>query len=167
MPKLLQRNIEIENRYARDFLKNDEILIATNGCFDLLHYGHVYFLNKIKEIVSGSGLKFHLSVGLNSDESVRRLKGPNRPIIDQITRMNMLYSLKAVNSVWIFNEEDCSEFLDKSKPTFYFKAGNYSLDTLNKKELAVLEKHNTQIRFIPCLEGFSTTKLIDKIKNLS
>jgi rfaE bifunctional protein nucleotidyltransferase chain/domain len=134
------------------------VISATNGCFDVLHIGHVRLLNRAK--LSGD----FLVVGINSDEAVRKLKGPSRPFNNEQDRSEVLQSLRCVDIVTIFNSDTCEEFLEILRPTHYWKSTDYSLDTLNQKEKTVLNKCLTQIHFYPFQQGHSSSKLIASMK---
>lgn len=132
-------------------------VVATNGCFDILHAGHISLLNAAR--AQGTDLV----VGLNSDTSVRNLKGEGRPIHKQGERKIVLEALRSVSHVHIFDEDDCTRFLIASRPDVYIKAGDYSLETLNPKEREVLEKLGTRIVFATYLTGLSTSEAIRKL----
>lgn len=132
-------------------------LSITNGCFDLIHAGHVHYLT---EAVS---LADEMLILINSDESVKKLKGVTRPIINENDRAYIVSNLKPVSKVVIFNNTNCSNELEALCPDVYFKAGDYSLDSINKDEYNALLKCNTQIIFMPFVSNLSTTKIIEKI----
>lgn len=132
-------------------------LVVTNGCFDLLHVGHVSYLNKAKEL----GDVF--IVGINGDESVRKLKGKNRPINNQNDRAYVLASLASVDFVIIFEEERAANFLRLTEPDIYVKAGDYTIESLYPTEKEILERNKIQIIFLPFVEGKSTTKILESL----
>ncbi len=134
-----------------------EILVMTNGCFDLLHSGHLYFLQKARQ------LGHRLLVAVNSDASVRALKGPKRPVQNETERAFALAALACVDHLVIFNEPNLAAEIKALEPDIYTKAGDYSLDRLHAGERAALEAGGTKIEFLPFLDGFSTTSLIQKI----
>src|SRR5438045_6348367 len=138
----------------RNFRATHNNLVVTNGCFDILHRGHVSFLRDAR--ANGSCLL----VGINSDAAVQALKGPTRPINNELARAEVLDALRCVNGVYIF--DSCVSFLDLAKPDVYCKAGDYSIETLNKSELNILQKHGSKIVFTPFVDGYSTTKIIQK-----
>jgi glycerol-3-phosphate cytidylyltransferase len=140
----------------RESFPKDKTLVVTNGCFDILHAGHVQFLTDAKKLGDV------LLVGVNSDDSVRELKGPTRPINNQEARSNVVDALKAVDYTFVFG--DTPDFLDFARPNVYTKAGDYTLDTLNKREVGVLRKRNAKIVLVGFLDGYSTTGIINKIK---
>jgi rfaE bifunctional protein nucleotidyltransferase chain/domain len=133
------------------------IVVATNGCFDILHAGHISFL---KEAAS---LGTHLVVGLNGDQSVRNLKGEGRPIHSQNNRKTVLESIRYVSHVHIFDEDDCARFLIASKPNIYVKAGDYTIETLNPKERDILKELGTKIVFAKYIDGLSTTEAVRRL----
>ncbi len=133
-------------------------LVVTNGCFDILHRGHAQYLWESRNFGSA------LAVLINSDASVQELKGPERPIIDEFNRAYMLAALESVDCVIVFNQAVCAAELAALAPDVYVKGGDYTIDKLNKEERAVLENAGAEFRFIPFVEGFSSTTIISKIK---
>lgn len=131
-------------------------VVATNGCFDILHVGHVRYLQKSKSFGD------ILVVGLNSDISVKILKGETRPINPQEDRAEVLCALACVDYVVMFDEKSPVDLLDLIKPDIYTKGGDYTLETL--PEADVILKNNGKVEFINFVEGKSTTKIIDKMK---
>jgi D-glycero-beta-D-manno-heptose 1-phosphate adenylyltransferase len=140
----------------REAFPKDKTLVVTNGCFDILHAGHVQFLTDAKTLGDS------LLVGVNSDESVRELKGPTRPVNPQQARAKVVDALKAVDATFVF--DSTTSFLDLARPNVYTKAGDYTLETLDKHEVAVLRKRNAKIVLVGFLDGYSTTGIINKIK---
>lgn len=132
-------------------------LVVTNGCFDLLHVGHVRYLS------SAQAAGDLLLVGLNGDLSVRELKGPDRPLNPESDRALLLAALQFVDAVCIFPEKRATHFLQTAKPDVYIKGGDYTLDTLDKDERHAVESAGGCIQFIPFVSGRSTTNLIHKI----
>src|SRR5213593_4521549 len=126
-------------------------LVATNGCFDLLHVGHVRYLQAAR--VLGDAL----AVGLNGDESVRALKGDSRPLNPERDRAEVLAALSSVDYVAIFTEVRATHFLERIRPAIYVKGGDYTPESLNAEEGAVLERIGCEIRIIPFERGYSTT----------
>jgi D-sedoheptulose 7-phosphate isomerase len=131
------------------------VIVTTNGCFDLLHAGHVRFLQEAK------ALGDILIVGLNSDASVRRIKGSGRPILPEAERAAMLMALKPVDHVLIFDELLPNDFLAAVRPAVHCKAGDYSSEAL--PEADVVRRHGGEIRILPFVTGYSTSKMIDRI----
>ena len=137
-------------------------LVATNGCFDLLHVGHVRYLQAAR------ALGDLLAVGLNADRSVRELKGGGRPITTESDRAEVLAALECVDLVTVFPEMRATRFLAAARPAIYVKGGDYRSDTLNEEERAALKKIGAEIRLIPFEAGYSTSRLIEEIcKNSS
>lgn len=140
-----------------DILRRSGKKIAfTNGCFDILHAGHVRYLNKAKELADV------LIIGLNADESVRELKGPSRPINTELDRAEVIEGLRVVDAVVVFKEKTAVEIIRKIKPDIYIKGGDYNLETLPENE--IIKKIGGKVVFIDLVEGRSTTSIIDKVK---
>jgi rfaE bifunctional protein nucleotidyltransferase chain/domain len=135
-------------------------LVVTNGCFDLLHVGHVTYLETARH--HGDALL----VGLNGDESVRQLKGPGRPIAPENDRAAVLGALESVDGVCIFAELTATRFLAAAQPDVYVKGGDYTLDTINQEERRVVERAGGSIVIIPFVPGNSTTAMLKKISQL-
>ena len=135
-------------------------LVLTNGCFDLLHAGHLYLLEK------ASTLADELWVAVNSDCSVRALKGPERPLQGERERAYALLCLEFVDVVLLFDGERLDKEIRTLAPDAYVKGGDYSLDTIDQDERAALEQVGSEIHFVPFVEGFGTTDLIRRIKGL-
>jgi rfaE bifunctional protein nucleotidyltransferase chain/domain len=135
-----------------------EKIVATNGCFDILHAGHVSYLELARELGD------ILVVGVNDDETVRDLKGQGRPINHLEDRVKVLSSIRYVDLVVIFHEISASRFLEAIKPVVYVKGGDYSLDDLPECEQRVLEENVSDIQILPELTGRSTTNIIQRIK---
>ena len=133
-------------------------LTVTNGCFDLLHRGHAEYL------AQAAKLGDKLLVLVNSDASVKILKGDSRPLNCELDRAFLLVSLKAVDKAVIFPTSRCDAELDALAPDIYVKAGDYTLEKLDPAERAALEKHHTKIVFMPFVPGHSTTSLVEKMK---
>jgi rfaE bifunctional protein nucleotidyltransferase chain/domain len=136
-------------------------LVLTNGVFDLLHPGHTSYLEKARKLAGRNGALF---VALNSDRSVKALKGPLRPILDERCRAYNLAQLRAVDGVVIFRRPRLTREIRALKPDIYVKAGDYTLATLDSEERTALESVGAKIMFLPFLRGFSTTALIARIK---
>lgn len=132
-------------------------LVVTNGCFDLLHPGHVSCLAAAR--AEGDALM----VGVNGDAAVRFLKGTGRPIVQAVDRALMLAALQSVDGVCIFTEIRAMTFLEEVQPDIYVKGGDYTLETLDQEERRVVEKHGGRIVLLPFIPGQSTTELVQKI----
>ena len=133
-------------------------VVLTNGVFDLLHTGHLYYLEKAR------GFGDALFIALNGDASVRQLKGPFRPVQAEEHRAYALAATWFVDGIVVFQNKRLTAEILALKPDVYCKAGDYTLEKLDPDERAALEKCGTEIRFLPFLPGFSTTNLIAKIK---
>lgn len=132
-------------------------VVCTNGCFDILHVGHVRYLQKTKSFADYS------IVLLNSDKSVRSIKGPTRPINNENDRAEILSALSCVDYVVLFDEDSPKNLLDEIKPDVYTKGADYSMETLPEADIMI--KNNTRVEFISFVEGKSTTNTIEKMKN--
>ena len=134
-------------------------LVVTNGCFDLVHRGHASYL------LEAAKLGDELLVLINSDASVKALKGDSRPIVSEADRAYLLAALESVSRVVIFNSSRCDRELAALQPDIYAKAGDYTIETLDAGERAALLDGNTQIVFMPFVSGFSTTNIVEKISS--
>jgi rfaE bifunctional protein nucleotidyltransferase chain/domain len=133
---------------------------VTNGCFDILHLGHVRYLETARRLGDA------LAVGVNGDESVRSLKGEGRPLNNERDRAEVLAALRAVDYVAVFSEVRATQFLERVRPAIYVKGGDYKPETLNAEERTVLEKIGAQISIIPFETGYSTTGLIERMHGM-
>lgn len=131
-------------------------VVTTNGCFDILHVGHVRYLEKTKTFGD------YLIVLLNSDKSVKSIKGPSRPVNNEMDRAEILSALRCVDYVVLFDEDSPRNLLDEMKPDVYTKGADYTLETL--PEADIMKKNGTRVEFIDFVEGKSTTKTIEKMK---
>lgn len=134
--------------------RSGEKIVFTNGCFDILHIGHVDYLNR------AGALGTKLIVGLNSDDSVRRLKGEKRPVNGQRERALMLAALRCVDAVVIFDEDTPEELVKKIEPDYLVKGGDYAIEDIAGRNYA------KEVLTIPLTEGYSTTSMIEKIKEM-
>ena len=134
-------------------------LVFTNGCFDLIHVGHVRYL------AAARALGDVLVVGINGDASVGTLKGPNRPINNERDRAEVLAALESVDLVTIFPDVRATRLLAMVRPAVYVKGGDYTPDTLNEEERAVLDEVGAEIRIIPFEPGYSTSRIIQRLGN--
>jgi rfaE bifunctional protein nucleotidyltransferase chain/domain len=135
-------------------------LVVTNGCFDILHLGHVTYLEEARLLGDG------LLIGLNSDAAVNALKGPNRPVNAENDRAAVLASLASVDGVCIFTDRAATKFLSIAKPDIYVKGGDYTIDTINQEERRVVEAAGGKVMILPVVPGKSTTGLLEKIAKL-
>ena len=138
-------------------LFNKEKIVFTNGCFDILHPGHIHILDQAKSYGD------MLIVGLNSDNSIKRLKGPSRPKVSQNDRLKILSSIKFVDYVVLFEEETPLKLIEKIKPNFLVKGGDYILEDIVGREF--VENNGGQVKIVKLLEGHSSSSLIDKFEN--
>jgi len=136
-------------------------VVWTNGCFDLLHPGHIYSLKLAKQ--QGD----ILIIGLDSDQSVKKLKDPSRPIIPEKHRAESLASLEFVDHIILFNFNQAKNIIRELKPHVYVKSGNYTIDSINQEERKIIESSGGKIYLPKGLPGFSTTEIIKKIKGKS
>jgi D-beta-D-heptose 7-phosphate kinase/D-beta-D-heptose 1-phosphate adenosyltransferase len=130
-------------------------IVFTNGCFDLLHLGHVRYLREAKKLGD------ILMVGLNSDASVRRLKGRERPYVSEMERAEILASLECVDYVTIFSESRPDNLIDLIRPDFHVKGGDYKASQLPEKKL--VQRLGGKVVVIPPIEGRSTTNIVERI----
>lgn len=135
-------------------------LVVTNGCFDLLHVGHVSYLESARNLGDA------LLVGVNGDDSARQLKGEGRPVNSEADRAAVLAALASVDGVCIFAEKTAVKFLATAQPDIYVKGGDYTPDTLNQDERRAVESAGGKIVIIPFVPGKSTTALLEKISRL-
>jgi len=135
-------------------------LVVTNGCFDILHLGHVSYLESARNLGDA------LLVGVNGDEAARQLKGAGRPVNSEADRAAVLAALASVDGVCIFAEKTAVKFLSAAQPDIYAKGGDYTLDTLNQDERRAVESAGGKIVIIPLVPGKSTTALLEKISRL-
>ena len=134
-------------------------IVFTNGCFDLLHAGHVRYLARARSFGDC------LVLGLNTDASVRRLKGPSRPINREEDRAEVVGALRSVDYVVLFGEETAEALIAEVRPTVYVKGGDYTLETL--PEAKIIQSYGGRVEFIALVAGRSTTNVIEKIKGES
>jgi len=133
-------------------------LVFTNGCFDLLHAGHVRYLQQARELGDA------LAVGLNSDRSVRELKGEGRPINRQDDRAEVLAALGCVDYVVIFDGKRATDVLRTVRPHIYAKGGDYTPDSLDPEERAALAEAGSGIKILPLVPGRSTTSVVKRLR---
>jgi rfaE bifunctional protein nucleotidyltransferase chain/domain len=133
-------------------------VVATNGCFDLLHVGHVRFLQEAR--AQGD----LLVVGVNGDSSVRELKGEGRPVNPEGDRAEVVAGIAGVDAVLIFSEKRATRFLDAVRPDIYVKGGDYQAEQLDQDELAAVKKGGGIVKVLPLIPGRSTTAVLQKLK---
>ena len=133
-------------------------VVLTNGCFDILHYGHIQFLQSAKFKPETC----RLVVGVNSDRSVKQLKGPTRPINSENHRLAVIASLECVDYCLIFNETRCDKLLRTIKPDLWVKGGDYTVATLDADEVAAAKAIKAEIKILPYEPGISTTSILSR-----
>ena len=146
--------------WRKAFRASGKKLVVTNGCFDLLHLGHVTYLENARN--QGDALL----IGVNSDSSVKELKGPERPVNTEFDRAAVLAALESVDGVCIFTDRTATRFLKAAEPDIYIKGGDYTLETLNRDERTAVEEGGGKILIVPIVPGKSTTSLLQKIARL-
>jgi D-glycero-beta-D-manno-heptose 1-phosphate adenylyltransferase len=139
--------------------KSGRRVVVTNGCFDLLHPGHVTYLEAARNLGDA------LLIGLNSDASVRELKGPGRPLNPEQDRAAVVAALESVSGLCLFHERTATRFLAAAQPDIYVKGGDYTLETLNQDERRTVESAGGRIVIMPLVPGSSTTALLQRIGN--
>ncbi len=140
--------------FCRTAREQGKRIVTTNGCFDILHVGHIRSLQQSRSFGD------ILIVGLNSDESVKRLKGPSRPINSQDDRAEMLLALSSVDAVYIFDQDTPLEFLHLVRPDVHTKGADYKKENL--AETPVVESYGGRIELLPLVSGRSTTNVVEK-----
>lgn len=143
-------------KFCEVLRKGGQKVVFTNGCFDLLHAGHVTYLEAAR------ALGDVLVLGLNTDASVRENKGPTRPINNEIDRARVVGALKAVDYVVLFGEKTAETIIAKVRPDIYVKGGDYTLDTL--PEAKIVQSYGGRVEFIDMVAGRSTTNVIERIQ---
>jgi rfaE bifunctional protein nucleotidyltransferase chain/domain len=138
--------------------KADQKVVFTNGCFDILHYGHVHYLAQAR----AQGDK--LVVGLNSKASVSRLKGPNRPINDDETRQYLLASLQFVDAVVVFDEDTPRNLISLIEPDILVKGGDYTIETIVGAEIVL--NNGGEVKCLDFVQGYSTTSIEEKLSGM-
>ena len=150
LAELTRRSTEIRQAGRR--------LVLTNGCFDLLHSGHVRYLQQ------AHALGDCLAVAVNGDDSVRALKGPGRPLNPAQDRAEVLAALESVDFVTIFTELRATQVIEALRPAIYVKGGDYTIESLDPNETAALKKVGAEIKTLPLLPGKSTSALIERMR---
>ncbi len=146
--------------WRRQFRATGKKLVVTNGCFDLLHLGHVTYLETARNFGDA------LLLGVNGDDAVRGLKGPGRPVNSESDRAAVLAALQSVDGVCIFADTRATKFLAAAQPDIYVKGGDYTLETLDQNERRAVESAGGRIVLVPFVPGKSTTGLLQKISRL-
>jgi len=143
---------------VKDLKKQGKKIVWTNGCFDIIHIGHIRYLSAAKKLGD------ILIVGLNSDSSVKKLKGESRPIIKENERAEILSALEMIDYIFIFPETHVDKYIRELQPDIFAKGGDYSLETLDKEEVNAIKECGGKIELIKKVEDKSTSKLIEVIK---
>ena len=151
--KKLEEMIEIR----ADLKKSGKIVIWTNGCYDLMHAGHIDCFRRAKKLGD------ILIVGVNSDESVRSLKGAGRPLHNQNRRAFLLSELRSIDYLLICTDKDMTKYLEILQPDIYVKGGDYTIDTINQEERRLVEEYGGKVEIVPSIHDLPTTELVDKL----
>lgn len=139
----------------REWRKAGDLIVFTNGCFDLLHYGHLHYLAAARDLAQ------RLVIGLNSAASVSRLKGPNRPINDELTRTHLLAALQIVDAIIVFEEDTPLDLIQLVQPDFLVKGGDWKPEQIVGSDLVLAR--GGQVLSLPFVTGYSTTNIEQKI----
>jgi D-beta-D-heptose 7-phosphate kinase/D-beta-D-heptose 1-phosphate adenosyltransferase len=156
VPGKLQSLAELERLIAAEKARGKKI-VFTNGCFDILHRGHLHLLRAAK------ALGDLLIVAVNSDDSIKQIKGPTRPVISQGGRAELIEALEMVDYVVLFDETDPCRLLAALKPDILVKGGDYGRDAVLGADL--VERNGGKVAVIPFLQGFSSTEIIERARN--
>jgi glycerol-3-phosphate cytidylyltransferase len=143
-------------KYLAPLRAQGKTLVTTNGCFDIVHSGHVLYLT---EAAARGDL---LVVGVNADETVRRLKGNGRPVRTEDDRVRVVAALGMVDGAFVFREDDPRAFLEILRPDIHVKGGDYTEDIVERE---IVERHGGRIAIVSYIDGFSTTSLVRKIRS--
>src|ERR1035437_2563810 len=146
--------------WRKTFRASGKKLVVTNGCFDILHLGHVTYLATARTFGDV------LLIGVNSDAAVRGLKGAGHPVNSETDRASVLAALQNVDGVCIFTDTTATKFLAAAEPDIYVKGGDYTLETLNQHERDAVESAGGKIILVPLVPGKSTPSLLKKISRL-
>ena len=152
------RTLDWLRAHCKTAYREGRVVAMASGCFDVLHPGHIMYLQAAREMGD------ELIVALNSDASVQALKGPTRPLSTERNRALVLSALECVNHVLIFGEERVTQTLEELRPCVWVKGGDYTLESLHAGERARAESLGISIRFVPTVEGFSTSGIIKRLQ---
>jgi D-beta-D-heptose 7-phosphate kinase/D-beta-D-heptose 1-phosphate adenosyltransferase len=158
VPKYVQQNGQLVE-ILKDLRKQGKKIVFTNGCFDIIHKGHIALLNKARE--AGDVL----IVGVNNDNSIRKLKGPERPINNLDDRITVLAGLQSIDYLVAFEEESPVQLIKEVEPDVFVKGGNYTETTI--PEAPLLKRLGCQVKIVPYIEEHSTTHIINKIRDIN
>ena len=150
-------NIKDLSQIIKKWRLNGDKIIFTNGCFDLIHLGHLEILAR------SADLGDRLIVGINSDESIKKLKGNSRPIIEEDSRAKQLAAIEFIDAVILFNEDTPFDLINILKPDVLTKGGDYKKNDIVGNQL--INKDQGEVVIIPLTQGYSTTSILEKIKN--
>lgn len=148
---------ETAQKTVENWQKNGETVVFTNGCFDILHYGHLHYLAEAADLGN------RLIIGLNATNSVKRLKGEHRPINDDLTRQFTLASLAFVDLVVVFEEDTPFELIKTLLPNILVKGGDYEVHQIVGANIVI--ENGGKVETLPFVSGYSTTNIEAKIKN--
>ena len=140
-----------------DWKEENKKIVFTNGCFDLIHLGH------IEVIARSADLGDILIIGVNTDNSIKRLKGPNRPIVEEISRAKQLAALEFVDAVVFFDQDTPIDLIKMINPNLITKGGDYNSDQVIGND--IVAQNNGEVVIIPLTQGYSTTSILEKIKD--
>jgi len=157
MERLVTRE-DLEELGVR-YLREGRRLVLTNGCFDILHTGHVRYLEEARRCGDA------LIVAVNSDSSVRELKGPTRPVNGELDRAEVLSALRCVDHVTIFTGKRVTDVIRTLRPSIYAKGGDYTPETLDPGEKGALDEVGTEIRILQLVPGRSTTSILERARS--
>ena len=136
--------------------KEEGEVVFTNGCFDLVHLGHVDYLEKARNLGA------RMIVGLNTDASVSRLKGPERPLVNEFARARVMAAFEFVDAVILFNEDTPMELITALKPDILVKGDDYAIENIVGADIVLA--HGGEVKTVALVAGYSTTQLVNKIK---
>jgi len=145
-------------RIAQALRTQGKRIVMTNGCYDLLHPGHIVHLQQARDLGDA------LFVAMNSDRSVRELKGPGRPVYGEMQRALALSALECVEVVLVFDSLSPLGVMAALCPEVYVKGGDYTIETINQQERALLESMGAEIRILPLVQDLSTSNLIERLQ---
>ena len=159
LPRNIEQKIVSRDYFVENALKlHQQKIVFTNGCFDVLHFGHVHYLLQAKELGD------ILVIGLSSDDSVRRLKGPTRPVNGEKERAFVLAALACVDYVVLFGEDTPKELIETVRPDVLVKGGDYDITTIVGADF--VQRNGGTVTTIPFVEGFSSTRIIGQLNSL-
>jgi len=142
----------------RGLRAQEKSVVFTNGCFDLLHIGHIRYLEEARSLGDC------LVVGVNTDDSVKTLKGDKRPIVSEFERAEMVAALACVDYVTFFSEPTAAQIVDQLRPDIHVKGGDWTLDQL--PEAPVVQAYGGKVVLLPLIEGYSTTRIVKRILHI-